>query len=76
MELNKNMPSIIQRGEGPLLEFKSTFRWGMEQSRINRLLKSVVLKSLAGFGLELEPDNTNHSIASNPTTDSALFRSF
>ena len=49
MELNKDMPSIIQQGEGPLLEFKSTFRWDMEQSRTNRLLEGVVLKSLAGF---------------------------
>jgi hypothetical protein len=49
MELKKNMPSIIQQGEGPLLEFKSTFRWDMEQSRTNRLLEGVVLKSLAGF---------------------------
>jgi hypothetical protein len=49
MELNKDMPSIIQQGEGPFLEFKSTFRWDMEQSRTNRLLEGVVLKSLAGF---------------------------
>lgn len=49
MELDKDMPSIIQKGEGPFLEFKSTFRWDMEQSRTNRLLEGVVLKSLAGF---------------------------
>jgi hypothetical protein len=49
MELNKDMPSIIQQGEGPFLEFKSTFRWDMEQSRTNRLLEGVILKSLAGF---------------------------
>ncbi|MGR8999492.1 MAG: AlbA family DNA-binding domain-containing protein [Gammaproteobacteria bacterium] len=49
MELNKDMASIIQQGEGPFLEFKSTFRWDMEQSRTNRLLEGVVLKSLAGF---------------------------
>ncbi len=49
MELNKDMPSIIQQGEGPFLEFKSTFRWDMEQSRTNRLLEGVVLKSIAGF---------------------------
>jgi hypothetical protein len=49
MELNKDMTSIIQQGEGPFLEFKSTFRWDMEQSRTNRLLEGVVLKSLAGF---------------------------
>lgn len=49
MELNKDMASIIQQGEGPFLEFKSTFRWDMEQSRTNRLLEGVVLKSIAGF---------------------------
>jgi hypothetical protein len=49
MELDKDMPVIIQQGEGPLLEFKSTFRWDMEQSRTNRQLEGVVLKSLAGF---------------------------
>jgi hypothetical protein len=49
MELDKDMPSIIQQGEGPFLEFKSTFRWDIEQSRTNRLLEGVVLKSLAGF---------------------------
>jgi len=49
MELNKDMPSIIKQGEGPYLEFKSTFRWDMEQSRTNRQLEGVILKSLAGF---------------------------
>ena len=49
MELDKDIPSIIQQGEGPYLEFKSTFRWDIEQSRTNRLLEGVVLKSLAGF---------------------------
>ena len=49
MELNKDIPFIIQQGEGPLLEFKSSFRWDLEQSCTNRQLESVVLKSLAGF---------------------------
>ena len=49
MELDKDIPLIIRQGEGPLLEFKSSFRWDMEQSRTNRQLESVVLKSLAGF---------------------------
>jgi hypothetical protein len=49
MELNKDIAAIIQLGEGPLLEFKSTFRWDIEQSRTNRQLEAVVLKSLAGF---------------------------
>jgi hypothetical protein len=49
MELNKDIAAIIRLGEGPLLEFKSTFRWDIEQSRTNRQLEAVVLKSLAGF---------------------------
>lgn len=49
MEMNKDMPAIIRQGEGAFLEFKSTFRWDMEQSRTNRLLEAVVLKSVAGF---------------------------
>ncbi len=49
MEMNKDMPAIIRQGEGAFLEFKSTFRWDMEQSRTNRLLEGVVLKSVAGF---------------------------
>jgi hypothetical protein len=49
LELDKDLPSIIQQGEGPLLEFKSSFRWDMAESRINRALEGVVLKTLAGF---------------------------
>lgn len=48
-ELQKDIPSIISQGEGPFLEFKSSFRWDLEQSRINRTLEGVVLKTLAGF---------------------------
>lgn len=48
-ELDKDLSLIIQQGEGPFLEFKSTFRWDMEQSRTNRQLEGAILKSLAGF---------------------------
>jgi Putative DNA-binding domain len=48
-ELNKDLPSIIRQGEGPLVEFKSTLRWDMQEDRINRGLEQVVLKTLAGF---------------------------
>ena len=48
-ELNKDLPSIIRQGEGPHLEFKSSLRWDMAESRINRALEGVVLKTLAGF---------------------------
>jgi hypothetical protein len=48
-ELGKDLPSIIRQGEGPYLEFKSTFRWDLAESRINRSLETVVLKTLTGF---------------------------
>ncbi|WP_305906486.1 RNA-binding domain-containing protein [Methylomarinum sp. Ch1-1] len=48
-ELDKDLLSIIEQGEGPWLEFKSSLRWDIEQSRVNRTLESVVLKTLAGF---------------------------
>lgn len=49
MELVKDLPSIVRQGEGPYLEFKSSLRWDMEESRVNRSLEAVVLKTLAGF---------------------------
>ncbi len=48
-ELNKDLASVIRQGEGPLLEFKSSLRWDMQEERVNRSLESVVLKTLAGF---------------------------
>lgn len=49
MELDKDLASIIRQGEGPHLEFKSTLRWDLAESRINRSLEGVVMKTLAGF---------------------------
>ena len=48
-ELDKDLPSIIRQGEGPLLEFKSSLRWDLQETRVNRSLEAVVLKTLAGF---------------------------
>jgi hypothetical protein len=48
-ELDKDLTSIIQQGEGTHLEFKSSLRWDMVESRTNRALEGVVLKTLAGF---------------------------
>lgn len=48
-ELNKDLASIIRQGEGPLLEFKSSLRWDMQEDRVNRALEVVVMKTLAGF---------------------------
>ena len=40
---------LILQGEGPALEFKSSFRWDLEQDRVNSALETVVLKTLAGY---------------------------
>ena len=49
MELDKDLPSIVRQGEGPYLEFKSSLRWDLVETRINRALEGVVLKTLVGF---------------------------
>lgn len=48
-ELERDLRATILRGEGPLLEFKSSFRWDLEHSRTNRSLEGAVLKTLAGY---------------------------
>jgi hypothetical protein len=48
-ELNKDLSTIIRQGEGAHLEFKSSLRWDMMESRTNRTLEGVILKTLSGF---------------------------
>ena len=48
-ELQRDLKSTIQQGEGPLLEFKSSFRWDYQQACTNKNLQTVVIKTLAGF---------------------------
>ncbi|WP_150047010.1 MULTISPECIES: AlbA family DNA-binding domain-containing protein [Methylomonas] len=48
-ELDKDLPSIVRQGEGPLLEFKSSLRWDLQELRVNRNLEMVIMKTLAGF---------------------------
>jgi len=64
-ELNNDLPSIIRQGEGPRLEFKSSLRWDMAESRINRALESVILKTLAEFLNSLEGGTLLIGVADN-----------
>lgn len=48
-ELDKDLPLIIKQGEGSTLEFKSSMRWDIVESRVNRALEGAVLKTIAGF---------------------------
>ena len=47
--LEENLGALIAQGEGPKLEFKSSFRWDYKQEKVNRGLENAVLKTLAGF---------------------------
>ncbi|MCK4661654.1 MAG: ATP-binding protein, partial [Bacteroidales bacterium] len=48
-ELTKDVRKLISHGESSTLEFKSTFRWDMKQSKVNKQLVFVILKTIAGF---------------------------
>ena len=48
-ELQRDLKASIQQGEGPLLEFKSSFRWDYQQARSNKEIATAVIKTLAGF---------------------------
>ena len=48
-ELGKDLALLLALGEGPKLEFKSSFRWDLRQSRANKSLEAVILKTIAGF---------------------------
>ncbi len=48
-ELTKDVRKLISHGESSTLEFKSTFRWDIKQSKFNKQLVFVILKTIAGF---------------------------
>ncbi len=48
-ELSVDLLSLIHQGEGPLLEFKSSYRWDIENDRVNRTIETVILKTLSGY---------------------------
>lgn len=48
-ELATDLPSLVEAGEGERLEFKTSLRWDVRQSRPNRELESVAAKTIAGL---------------------------
>ncbi len=48
-ELTKDLKTLISQGESSTLEFKSSFRWDIKQSKVNKHLVFVILKTIAGF---------------------------
>ena len=49
VELTKDVKKLISNGESSTLEFKSSFRWDIKQSKVNKQLVFVTLKTIAGF---------------------------
>jgi hypothetical protein len=47
--LESDLRPLIAKGESATLEFKSSFRWDLKGSRVNRALEGVILKTLAGY---------------------------
>jgi len=48
-ELEKDLSALISHGESAEVEFKSTFRWDLKESRPNKALEEVIMKTMAGF---------------------------
>ena len=48
-ELTKDVNKLISHGESSTLEFKSSFRWDVKHSKVNKQLVFVILKTIAGF---------------------------
>ena len=47
--LGQDILTLIASGESGNLEFKSSLRWDLKKNEKNRILESVILKTLAGF---------------------------
>ncbi len=47
--LGKDIGFLIYQGEGPSIEFKSSFRWDLKQSKVNNAMVNAVLKTIAGY---------------------------
>jgi len=41
--------SLIQQGEGPNVEFKSSARWDVRQNKVSTALQDVIVKAVASF---------------------------
>ena len=48
-ELEKSFPVLLSQEESSILEFKSSFRWDINENKINRNLENMVIKTLAAF---------------------------
>src|SRR3712207_6558701 len=48
-ERERWLRGLIAQGEGPTVEYKSSLRWDYRESRVNRDLTKVAVRTLAAF---------------------------
>jgi hypothetical protein len=48
-ELDKNLATLISKGESDEIEFKSSFRYDYRLQKVNKVLETVIMKTIAGF---------------------------
>src|SRR5258708_19679869 len=48
-ETEQRLRGLIAEGEGPTVEYKSSLRWDYKESRVNKDLTKVVVRTLAAF---------------------------
>ncbi len=48
-ELDKNLTTLISKGESDEIEFKSSFRYDYRLQKVNKALETVIMKTIAGF---------------------------
>jgi predicted HTH transcriptional regulator len=48
-EIEERLLELLAEGEGPTVEFKSSFRYDFKASRVNKELTKAVVKTLAAF---------------------------
>ncbi len=47
--LNEDILSLIRKGETEFVEFKSSLRWDFNENKVNKVLETVILKSINAF---------------------------
>ena len=48
-DLQRSLPDVIRGGENEATEFKSTLRWDLQETRVNKALEGVIAKTVAGL---------------------------
>ena len=48
-KIDISIDELVEEGESQYLEFKSSLRWDYRESRVNKTLEEVVLKTIAAF---------------------------